>query len=100
MDYFKAIAEGYLGAAIDFLSEPEIGRLAVAAEVITIETGLRFLTDYLSGDEYFRIHRPQQNLDRCRAQFALAASIGEQLGQMQGAIRGLVAGMKRDNQAG
>ena len=100
MDYFEAVADGYLSAAMDFLSEAEIGSLAVAGEVVTLETGLRFLTDYLSGDEYFRIHRPQQNLDRCRAQFALAASIGEQLGQMQSAIGGLVAGKMREHQAG
>ena len=100
MDYFKALAEGYLSAALEFLSDAEIGHLAVAGEVITIETGLRFLTDYLSGDEYFRIHRPQQNLDRCRAQFALAASIGEQHGQMQSAISRLVASMKRENKTG
>ena len=96
MDYFEALAEGYLSTAVDFLSDAEIGRLAVAGEIITIETGLRFLTDYLSGDEYFRIHRPQQNLDRCRAQFALAASIGEQLGQMQMAVSRLVSGLKRE----
>ena len=100
VDYFEALAEGYLSAALDFLTEAEIGHLAVAGKVITIETGLRFLTDYLSGDEYFRIHRPHQNLDRCRVQFALAASIDQQLDEMQKVVTGVVSGMKREKQVG
>jgi len=99
MDYFEAVADGYLGAALDFLTEAEIGQLAVAGKVMTIETGLRFLTDFLAGDNYFRTHRPQHNLDRCRAQFALAASIDEQLGDMQQAVDGIVSGMKSEQGA-
>ncbi len=64
---------------------------------MTIETGLRFLTDYLSGDQYFRVQRPEQNLHRCRAQFALAASIDEQLGEMQSVVTEIVSGMKLDH---
>ena len=80
--------------------ETEIGHLAVAGKVITVETGVRFLTDYLSGDEYFRVHGPRQNLDRCQAQFALAASIDRQMADMQRVVAGIVAGMKRTKQAG
>ena len=45
------------------------------AWIMTVENGIRFLTDYIEGDIYYRIHRPDQNLDRARAQFALAADI-------------------------
>lgn len=100
LDYFEALAEGYLRAAINFLTETEIRHLPVAGKVITVEIGLRFLTDYLSGDEYFRVQRPEQNLDRCRAQFALAASFDQHLGDMQRVVAGLVSGMKRATQAG
>ena len=82
MDYYEALVEGYLSAAMDFLTETEVRNLSMAGKVITIETGVRFLTDYLSGDEYFRIHRPGQNLDRCRAHFALVASIDGQFDKM------------------
>ena len=82
MDYYEALVEGYLSMAMGFLTETEVGNLSMAGKVITIETGVRFLTDYLSGDEYFRIHRADQNLDRCRAQFALAASIDGQFDKM------------------
>jgi len=86
MDYYEALVEGYLSTAMDFLTEAEVGNLSMAGKIITIEVGLRFLTDYLSGDEYFRIHRADQNLDRCRAQFALAASIDGQFDEMQQAV--------------
>ena len=86
MDYYEALVEGYLGTAMSFLTDTEIENLALSGQVITIETGLRFLTDYLSGDEYFRIQRPDQNLDSCRTQFALATSIDEQLDLMQRAV--------------
>jgi serine/threonine protein kinase len=83
MDYYEALVDGYLGTSAGFLGEVEVENLALAGKIITIETGLRFLTDYLSGDIYFRTNRPEQNLDRCRAQFALAASIDEQLEQLR-----------------
>lgn len=83
MEHYEALVEGYLSATSGFLTRPEIEHLSLSGMIITIETGLRFLTDYLRGDEYFRCHRPGHNLDRCRAQFALAASIEEQLGAMQ-----------------
>jgi hypothetical protein len=51
--------------------------------LISFEIGIRFLTDYLSGDTYFRIHRPEHNLDRCRTQFKLVDSIERQEAAMQ-----------------
>ena len=49
--------------------------LPVGAKLMTLECGIRFLADYLNGDTYFKIHRKQQNLDRCRSQFALVADM-------------------------
>lgn len=97
MDYFEALVEGYLSTAMAFLTDVEIKNLAVAGKVITIETGLRFLTDYLSGDEYFRIHRPDHNLDRCRAQLALAASIDGQLADMQSVVANVAARIRGED---
>ncbi len=98
MDYYEALVEGYLSTAMSFLTDAEIENLALSGQVITIETGLRFLTDYLSGDEYFRIHRPDQNLDRCRTQFALAASIDEQLDEMQRVVGSVASRIKSERQ--
>ena len=53
------------------LSREELLSLEAGARLMTLENGLRFLADHLNGDVYFRIHRPGQNLDRARAQFAL-----------------------------
>jgi aminoglycoside phosphotransferase (APT) family kinase protein len=67
--------------------EPDLSRVLTAAEkshlafsgkLITFEIGLRFLTDFLMGDTYFKIHRPNHNLDRCRTQFRLVESIEQQ----------------------
>lgn len=86
MDYFEALAGGFLETTAGFLSGAEIEHLAVSGKIITIEAGVRFLVDYLAGDPYFRTRRSGQNLDRCRAHFALARSMDRQLGDMQKAI--------------
>ena len=83
LDLYEQLVAGYIDSTIDFLSDAETEHLALAGKIITVETGLRFLTDYLAGDTYFRIHRPEQNLDRARTQFALAASIEEHFQSMQ-----------------
>jgi hypothetical protein len=74
---FEALLCGYLAAA-DFLTPSEKSLLTVAGQVISFELGLRFLTDFLSGDAYFKVRREGQNLDRCRAQFKLFESIRRQ----------------------
>jgi hypothetical protein len=63
--------------------------LVVAGKLITFETGIRFLSDFLSGDTYFRTYREGQNLDRCRTQFRLVESIERQMIQMEQVVRGL-----------
>jgi hypothetical protein len=83
MPIFKKLAQGYLSTAGEFLTGTEKSYLALAGKLITFEIGIRFLTDFLSGDTYFRIHRPGHNLDRCRTQFKLVASIEQQEAAMQ-----------------
>jgi aminoglycoside phosphotransferase (APT) family kinase protein len=75
---FEALARGYLASAREFLTAAERRHLAFSGKLITFEIGLRFLTDYLSGDTYFKVHREHHNLDRCRTQFKLVASIAQQ----------------------
>jgi aminoglycoside phosphotransferase (APT) family kinase protein len=86
MTMFKKLTEGYLSAASQFLTKPEISLIAFAGKLITFTIGLRFLTDHLAGDNYFRIHRPGHNLDRCRTQFKLVESIERQEEAMQSVV--------------
>ena len=90
MPFFESLAEGYLDAAHSFLTKEEIEQLAFSGWLITVEIGIRFLTDYLDGDKYFRVHTPQHNLLRARNQLALAKSIQANLPRMQKHIRKLV----------
>lgn len=83
MPMFKALARGYLASAGAFLTKREKSLIAFSGKLITFEIGLRFLTDYLCGDVYFRTHRPDHNLDRCRTQFKLVESIERQETAMQ-----------------
>jgi hypothetical protein len=83
MSMFKKLAQGYLASAGSFLTKSEKNLIAFSGKLITFEIGLRFLTDFLSGDNYFRIHRPGHNLDRCRTQFKLVESIEKQEDKMQ-----------------
>jgi Ser/Thr protein kinase RdoA (MazF antagonist) len=74
---FEALLRGYLAAA-DFLTPAEKNLLPVAGQIITFELGLRFLTDFLVGDVYFKTQHAGENLDRCRAQFKLFDSMRRQ----------------------
>jgi hypothetical protein len=78
MNIFEALTRGYLASANGFLNKNEKQELAFSGKLITFEIGLRFLTDYLDGDNYFKVHRDGHNLDRCRTQFKLVQSIAEQ----------------------
>jgi hypothetical protein len=79
---FEALLKGYLTFAVDFLTPAEKRLLAFSGKLITFEIGLRFLTDFLGGDTYFKVHRNGHNLDRCRTQFKLVESIEQQEAQM------------------
>lgn len=78
MPMFEALVRGYLTFAGDFLTPAEKHLLAFSGKLITFEIGLRFLTDFLGGDTYFKVHRDGHNLDRCRTQFKLVESIEAQ----------------------
>lgn len=71
---FRTYTEGFLSACPG-LTAQEKKSLSLGAKIITLECGLRFLTDYIDGDHYFSIHYPEQNLDRCRTQFKLVADM-------------------------
>lgn len=82
LELFDHLAHGYLKTARDFLVPAEIEYMAFSAKLMTLENGIRFLTDYLSGDVYFKIHRERQNLDRCRTQFKMVQDIEQKAEQL------------------
>ncbi len=82
-DLFEALLRGYLDAAGGFLTPEEKALLPFSGKLITLEIGVRFLTDYLQGDVYFKTGRPGHNLDRCRNQFQRVRSIESQYEKMQ-----------------
>jgi len=84
---FDRLAAGYLDAARDFLVPAETERLAFSAKLLTLECGIRFLTDHLKGDVYFKVHREGHNLDRCRTQFKLVAEMEKQMAAMDAVVR-------------
>jgi len=81
-EMFEALLRGFLSGAGSFLTEAERENLPFSGKLITLETGIRFLTDYLEGDVYFKTRRPKHNLDRCRNQFRLVESIENQKDRM------------------
>ncbi|MBI9021460.1 MAG: aminoglycoside phosphotransferase family protein [Verrucomicrobia bacterium] len=82
IDYFEALVQGYLETASGFLTPKERELLPFSGRLITFEIGLRFLTDYLQGDVYFKTHRAGQNIDRCRKQFKMVESMERQMDAM------------------
>ncbi len=88
IDYFAALVKGYLETASGFLTPKEKELLPMSGALITFEIGLRFLTDYLEGDTYFKTHREGQNVDRCRKQFKMVRSMEEQMDAMQKIVEG------------
>lgn len=75
MELFDIYAKGFIEGCGGKLTAKEIEMLPMGAKVMTYECGMRFLTDYLQGDTYFKIHREDHNLDRCRTQFKLVADM-------------------------
>jgi len=86
---FEAYAEGFIAGCNGSLSDCELDLLPIGAIMMTLECGMRFLTDYLEGDVYFKIHRPNHNLDRARNQFALVSDMEQKLPDMQKIIKKL-----------
>lgn len=75
MELFEVYVKGFLEGCAGKLTEKEIEMLPMGAKVMTFECGIRFLTDYLEGDHYYKIHREGHNIDRCRTQFKLVADM-------------------------
>lgn len=90
MEIFTAFAKGYLEEASVFLTEKEIEYLPFSAKYITYEQVLRFLMDYIDGDNYYKIKDKEHNLVRTHAQYKLLCSIEEQFEDMKKAINSLV----------
>ena len=83
MDLFEIYVKGFLEGCDGKLTKKEVELLPMGAKVMTFECGMRFLTDYLDGDHYFKIHREKHNLDRCRTQFKLVADMEKKWDIMQ-----------------
>jgi hypothetical protein len=82
INLFKAYSQGYLSETVETLNDVEKEFLAFAPRLITYTIALRFLTDFIDGDNYFKIHHPLHNLQRARAQLRLVISMEEQYGEM------------------
>jgi len=82
LELFEHYVSGYLSAASKSLTLCEVEHLPFSAKLLTLECGIRFLTDYLNGDIYFRTAYPEHNLVRCRTQFALVVDIERKMDVM------------------
>ena len=90
LNLFKVYAKGFIEGCDGSLTDREIELLPEGAIMMTLECGLRFLTDHLEGDTYFKIHREGHNLDRARNQFALVADMERKLGQMKDIVKNII----------
>lgn len=87
IDRFEAVIRGYTEAAGDLPSRSEKDLLAFCGRLITFTIGLRFLTDHLAGDVYFKTHRPNHNLERAMVQFTMVRKMEERSGEMERIVR-------------
>ncbi len=94
LDYFRAFTKGYIGACPS-LTEDEISLMPLGAKTMTVECGLRFLTDYLDGDNYFSISYPDQNLDRARTQLRMADKMTARFADMQRIVAEQLQNLKK-----
>lgn len=90
--YFEALLGGYLSGAKEFLVPAELALICESGRNLTHIMGLRFLTDYLEGDHYYRTARPDHNLDRCRNQIVLIKSMDGKRGEAEAAAVKLCGG--------
>ena len=86
MELFELYTKGFVEGCKGRLTEAEMDALPLGAMTMTYECGMRFLTDYLEGDTYFRIHREGHNLDRARTQFKLVADMEQKLDTMKAIV--------------
>ena len=90
VDLFSAYTAAFLEGTGGSLTNDEIAMLPWGAKLMTLECGIRFLTDYLEGDTYFHISRERQNLDRCRTQFKLVSDMEERWPELEAIVRGYI----------
>ena len=86
---FEAYAKGFLSEAGSALNQCEIDNLAFSAKLMTFECGMRFLTDYINGDTYFKTAYPTHNLVRAKNQFALVSDMEDKMPQMEQIIKNI-----------
>ena len=86
LELFEQYTKGFLQEAGSILTPTEIDSLPLGAIVITFECGIRFLTDHLNGDVYFKTDRPGQNLDRCKTQFKLVSDMESKMADMKAIV--------------
>ncbi len=87
IELFEAYARGFLGQTKEVLTQTEIDNLAFSAKMLTFMIGLRFITDYVDGDNYFKTHHQHHNLQRAKAQFKLVQSMEEQYEDMKRIVK-------------
>lgn len=89
IDMFKALARGYIETLGSAMTGTERANMAFSSQLITLEIGIRFLTDYLQGDIYFKTKRDGHNIDRCRTQFKMAQEFERYMGVMESYVGSL-----------
>ena len=87
IELYRIYTRGFLEGAQGGLTDAELEYLPWGAKLMTLECGIRFLTDYLDGDNYFHIRYPEQNLDRTRTQFKLVSDMEQQWDEMHAIVR-------------
>lgn len=90
LELFEAYTSGFLEEVGNRLTKSEVDSLAFGAILMTYECGMRFLTDHLNGDKYFKIHRENHNLDRCRTQIKLVEEMEKDLLKMETIVKKIV----------
>lgn len=86
LELFELYVRGFMEGCAGKLTPREVELLPMGAKIMTFECGMRFLTDYLQGDTYFKIHREGHNLDRCRTQLKLVADMEEKWDRMESIV--------------
>ncbi len=87
LNLYEQYVRGYIEGCSGSLTDTELRMLPMGAKMMTLECGMRFLTDYLEGDVYFKIHQEKHNLIRCRTQFALVADMEKKWQEMEDIVR-------------
>ena len=87
IDSFDAFSKGFIGMAKGFFTQSEIDNIVTGAKLMTLECAVRFLTDYINGDVYFKTDYPEHNLDRARTQIKLVSDMEKKESEMETIIK-------------